>query len=71
MTDRRPRLSRPDRVRVELRLPRACAESAYRCAREWDVSLSEAGARLIDMAVAQLHHMSKSPVSQHECDPSD
>jgi len=45
----RPELGVRDRVRVEFRLPRASAEAAYQCAREWNVSLSEAGARLIDL----------------------
>lgn len=44
----RPKLGPRDRVRVELRLPRAVAEAIYRCAREWNMSLSEAGSRLIE-----------------------
>ncbi len=43
----RPKLGPRDRVRMEVRLPPAVAESAYRCARDWDVSLSEAASRLI------------------------
>lgn len=36
-----------ERVRVELRLAPQIAEMLYDSAREWDVSLSEAGTRLI------------------------
>jgi hypothetical protein len=50
----RPELGSRDRMRVEFRLPRAVAEAAYQCARRWDVSLSEAGARLIVSGLAQL-----------------
>lgn len=45
----RPELGTRDRVRVEFRLPQAAADAVYRCAREWNVSLSEAGTRLIDL----------------------
>jgi hypothetical protein len=44
----RSRLGQRDRVRVELRLPRAVAEATYGCARDWNMSLSEAGSRLIE-----------------------
>lgn len=50
----RPALGVRDRVRVEFRLPRATAEAAYQCAREWNVSLSEAGARLIDLGYERM-----------------
>lgn len=50
----RPELGVRDRMRVEFRLPRASAEAAYQCAREWNVSLSEAGARLIDLGYEQI-----------------
>jgi hypothetical protein len=50
----RPKLGSRDRMRVEFRLPRDVAEAAYQCARRWDVSLSEAGARLIVSGLTQL-----------------
>jgi hypothetical protein len=43
----RPQLRPVDKLRVELRLPPRVAELLYLSAREWNVSLSEAGARLI------------------------
>lgn len=49
----RPELGTRDRVRVEFRLQQSAAEAVYRCAREWDVSLSEAGARLIALGYKQ------------------
>lgn len=57
---RRPHLGPRDRVRVEFRLPRAVAEAAYHCAGEWDVSLSEAGARLIESGYEILTAHSRS-----------
>ncbi|MBS1696759.1 MAG: hypothetical protein JST91_31640, partial [Actinobacteria bacterium] len=44
-----PRLQR---VRVELRLFPATAEALYQRAAEWNVSVSEAGNRLIDTGLA-------------------
>lgn len=58
----RPELGVRDRVRVEFRLPRASAEAAYRCAREWNVSLSEAGARLIDLGYERM--VDKAAISE-------
>ena len=50
MTPRQaPRLQR---VRVELRLFPATAEALYQRAAEWNVSVSEAGNRLIDTGLA-------------------
>jgi hypothetical protein len=43
----RPQLRPLDKLRVELRLPSRVAEVLYLSAQEWQVSLSEAGARLI------------------------
>ena len=45
----RPHLGPRERMRVELRLAPQVAEMLYDSAQEWDVSLSEAGARLIQM----------------------
>lgn len=45
----RPHLGPRERLRVELRLSRQIAEMLYDSAQEWDVSLSEAGARLIQL----------------------
>lgn len=50
--DRRRAMDRPhnrvrERVRVELRLPPHVAQMIYDRAQHWDVSLSEAGSRLI------------------------
>lgn len=55
----RPKLGPRDRVRVEFRLPREVAEAAYRCADDWDVSLSEAGSRLIESGYTSLGSKSK------------
>ncbi|ULN47860.1 hypothetical protein MI170_00250 [Mycolicibacterium goodii] len=50
MTPRQaPRLQR---TRVELRLFPATAEALYQRAEEWNVSVSEAGNRLIDAGLA-------------------
>lgn len=43
----RPQLPPVEKLRVELRLPSRVAELLYLSAQEWEVSLSEAGARLI------------------------
>ena len=43
----RPQLRPLDKLRVELRLPARVAEVLYLSAQEWQVSLSEADARLI------------------------
>lgn len=56
---RRPEFGPKDRVRVEFRLPRAVAEAAYRCACEWNVSLSEAGTRLIESGFMATHASAK------------
>src|SRR5690625_312866 len=45
----RPRLRPRDIVRVELRLPQRAAEVLYWCAQDWNVSLSTAGAKLIEL----------------------
>lgn len=45
----RPRLGPLGKTRVELRLPPQVATMLYDCATEWHVSLSEAGARLIEL----------------------
>jgi hypothetical protein len=50
----RPQLQSRDRLRVEFRLPAGTAETVYRCAREWAVSLSEAGTGLIESGAAAL-----------------
>lgn len=55
----RPTLGPRDRVRVEFRLPREVAEAAYRCADDWDVSLSEAGSRLIESGYTSLRSQPK------------
>jgi hypothetical protein len=43
----RPRAPRPQRVRVELRLYPATADALYHRAAAWNVSISEAGNRLL------------------------
>jgi hypothetical protein len=60
----RPELGTRDRVRVEFRLPRATAGAVYRCARRWDVSLSEAGARLIESRLEQLDSPPETEVDE-------
>ncbi len=62
----RPHLVPRDRVRVEFRLPPAVAETAYRCARQWNVSLSEAGARLIESGYEKHAAATKSPELQRD-----
>lgn len=64
----RPELGTRDRVRVEFRLPQAAAEAVYRCAREWNVSLSEAGTRLIDLGYgrAAVAEIAVSPIDYAE-----
>lgn len=57
----RPTLGPRHRVRVEFRLPREVAEAAYRCADDWDVSLSEAGSRLIESGYTSLRSQPKIP----------
>lgn len=57
----RPKLGPRDRVRVEFRLPREVAEAAYRCADDWDVSLSEAGSRLIESGYTSVGSLPKTP----------
>ncbi|WP_187776148.1 hypothetical protein [Antrihabitans cavernicola] len=47
-------VGRRDRVRVEFRLPRDTATAVYRCVDMWDVTLSQAGTRLIELGLAQL-----------------
>lgn len=52
--ERRRAMDRPptrvrERVRVELRLPPHVAQMIYDRAQHWDVSLSEAGSRLIQI----------------------
>lgn len=49
----RPRLAGRRRIRVELRLPSGAADVLYRLADVWDVSLSDAGARLIELGCIQ------------------
>lgn len=51
----RPHLGPRGRLRVELRLPPQVAEMLYDSAREWHVSLSEAGARLIELGRGRAH----------------
>lgn len=65
----RPELGTRDRVRVEFRLPQAAAEAVYRCAREWNVSLSEAGTRLIDLGYERV--ASRPAVSELAIAPID
>lgn len=67
MTER-PHLVPRDRVRVEFRLPPAVAETAYRCAREWNVSLSEAGARLIESGYEKHASATKSSERRRDSD---
>lgn len=50
----RPEFGSRDRVRVEFRLPRETADAVYSWSRKWNVSLSEAGARLIESRLEQL-----------------
>lgn len=57
----RPRVHPRERVRVELRLPPQIAQMLYDSARQWDVSLSEAGARLI-----QLGHRTDRSIAQRD-----
>ncbi|PEG35235.1 hypothetical protein CQY20_22425 [Mycolicibacterium agri] len=45
----RPQTRLRERIRVELRLPPHVAEMIYESAQHWDVSLSEAGSRLIQI----------------------
>lgn len=45
----RPHTRVRERVRVELRLPPHVAQMIYDRAQHWDVSLSEAGSRLIQI----------------------
>jgi hypothetical protein len=45
----RPQLGPRERLRVELRLSPEIAEMLYDSAQQWNVSLSEAGARLIQL----------------------
>ncbi len=52
----RPSLGRVDRVRVELRLPPATARALYEYATGRAVSLSGAGAELIEAALALRDH---------------
>ena len=65
----RPKLGPRDRVRVEFRLPREVAEAAYRCAHDWDVSLSEAGSRLIESGYASLGSQARASGSVHDSHP--
>lgn len=51
---RRPEIQQRKRLRVEFRLPQDHVDLVYRCARDWDVSLSDAGARLLEIAGDQL-----------------
>jgi hypothetical protein len=62
----RPQLQSRDRLRVELRLPAETAETVYRCARGWDVSLSEAGTRLIESGAAALGMAVKTAARQSD-----
>jgi hypothetical protein len=65
----RPELGKRERVRVELRLPQASAEALYQCARDWNLSLSEAGARLIDLGYATVAQ--RAAVSEVVAHPVD
>lgn len=60
----RPPLSAKGRLRVEFRLRGVTAETVYRCAREWDTSLSEAGDRLITAGAIALDATSKTTDTQ-------
>lgn len=57
---KRPELGPLEKLRVELRLPPQIAEMLYDSAQEWHVSLSEAGARLIERGHAHGREESKS-----------
>lgn len=46
-----------ERVRVELRLPPHVAQMIYDRAQHWDVSLSEAGSRLIQIGHDVVGHV--------------
>ncbi|MGC7358365.1 hypothetical protein RA989_21185 [Mycobacteroides abscessus subsp. massiliense] len=60
----RPPLSARGRLRVEFRLRGITAETVYRCAREWDMSLSEAGDRLISAGAIALDADSETTDTQ-------
>jgi hypothetical protein len=50
---RRLQVNRPERVRVELRLQPAIAEKLYAWANHENLSLSDAGNRLIETGLAE------------------
>ncbi len=50
---RRPQVKRPERIRVELRLDPATATALYESASRWNLSLSAAGTRLLEMGLRQ------------------
>ena len=50
---RRLQANRPERVRVELRLQPAVAEKLYAWAKHENLSLSDAGNRLIETGLAE------------------
>ncbi|MYV30873.1 hypothetical protein GQ649_27040 [Rhodococcus sp. DSM 6344] len=52
----RPRLSSVERVRVELRLPPSTARALYRYAADSGVTLSQAGAKLIESGLVNHEH---------------
>ena len=65
----RPRLRPRDIVRVELRLPQRAAEVLYWCAQDWNVSLSAAGAKLIELGYE--HALGRGSVSEIGMAPTD
>lgn len=65
----RPRLRPRDIVRVELRLPQRAAEVLYWCAQDWNVSLSTAGAKLIELGYE--HAVRREAVSEITAAPTD
>ena len=60
-----------ERIRVEFRLPRGLAEVVYGCAGDWDVSLSEAGARLIESGYETITGQLRIPVVAKVSSPAD
>ncbi len=47
----RPQVKRPERIRVELRLDPTTAAALYESASRWNLSLSAAGNRLIEIGL--------------------
>lgn len=50
----RPQVERPRRTRVELRMQPQTAEALYARAKKWNLTISDAGNRLVEMSLLHL-----------------